>query len=65
MKNYDIFYYLCGLSPERVGCVIVSSNTVDILDGHASIVASKYRASTDEFRNTFALFNRELAIPSF
>lgn len=45
--------------------MLLSSETVDALDDHATIIASKFHAPTEEFHVRFSLFVQELIASNF
>lgn len=63
-KDLDTFQYLYGLNPPQVERTLLSSETVDALDDHAAIIASKLHAPT-EFHVRFSLFVQELIASDF
>lgn len=64
-KDLDTFQYLYGLNPPQVERMLLSSETVDALDDHATIIASKFHAPTEEFHVRFSLFVQELIASDF
>ena len=64
-KDLDTFQYLYGLNPPQVERMLLSSETVDALDDHATIIASKFHAPTKEFHVRFSLFVQELIASDF
>lgn len=64
-KDLDTFQYLYGLNPPQVERILLSPETVDALDDHTTIIASKFHAPTEEFHVIFLLFVQELITADF
>lgn len=59
-KDVETFESLYGVLPEHVSRLMACKETVDLVDKHAEIIASKSRVPTDEFHATFKTFIDEL-----
>ena len=63
-RDIETFQYLYGMSPNQVGRIL-SEETIDALDDHATIVASKFHKPNDYFHTSFAAFVEELIKHNF
>lgn len=63
-RDIETFQYLYSMSPNQVGRIL-SEETINTLDNHAMIVASKFHKPNDYFHTSFAAFVEELIKHNF
>ncbi|EIT83158.1 hypothetical protein F9C07_2285297 [Aspergillus flavus] len=55
-KDYDVFVDLYGVDPHAVPSVLKDQHTIELVNAHATILASKHKTYTSKFEERFARF---------
>ncbi|PIG87159.1 hypothetical protein AARAC_008565 [Aspergillus arachidicola] len=55
-RDYDVFVDLYGVDPHAVPSVLKDQHTIELVNAHATILASKHKTYTPKFEERFARF---------